>query len=312
MNYTREDLFDLLEKYEIQHGELPTRDAVRGTGFPESSFRTIFGGLSKAKFEYENHKKIKFSSMKSQTTLVIPDCHVGPHQDLIRFDKLNKLILSKRPDNIVFMGDFLTLESLSNWDLNKSGTMEGRRYQLDIECGNLALEKTLRNVKSVYCPNIVFIHGNHELRLSRYLDTKPELKEHLNLEKDLKFKEHGIDTVVDYKNYHNICGVNFTHAPMNAANQAVAGKYAMFRASEMTSASLVYGHSHRKESLNFYRHGANDIVQVLTCGAFFEHTDEYALGALNCYWRGVMILTHWKEGRFDSEEISIERLMEEY
>jgi hypothetical protein len=99
---------------------------------------------------------------------------------------------------------------------------------------------------------------------------------------------------------------------MNAANQALSGKFAIHRASEMTQHSLVFAHSHRKEYVNFYRHGSDDIVQVMMCGAFFEHTDSYAYGGLNAYWRGCMILDHWKSGRFDAEEFSLERLKELY
>jgi predicted phosphodiesterase len=316
LNYTKEDLFEIMEQYEEKYGCLPNRDEARGTGFPERPFVRIFGGLSKAKTEYHQRKLEKGNSMlgsdKIQTTLVIPDSHVGPDQDLSRFDKLNRLILEKKPDNIIFMGDFVTLESLSNWDLNKSGVMEGRRYQLDIECGRIALEKTLRDVKRTYNPNVIFLKGNHESRLDRYLETKAELKEHLNLDNDLKLKEFGIDEIIEFRDYYNIDGVDFTHAPMNAANQAVSGKYAIHRASEMTQNSLVFAHSHRKEYVNFYRHGSDDIVQVMMCGAFFEHTDSYAYGGLNAYWRGLVILKHWKCGRFDAEEICLERLMEEY
>lgn len=257
------------------------------------------------------------------TTLLVPDAHVSPDQDLSRFARAGQLIIERKPTRIILMGDFLTLESLSNWDLNRAGVMEGRRYQGDIAAGNMALdfmltplrllqERQRRLKEKVYRPRIVYLYGNHEDRLLRYLDTRAELKEHLNLEEDLNLMDHGITDIIPYRQGIEFDGVNFTHAPMNAANQAVSGRYAIHRAAEMTAQSLVFAHTHRRENVNFYRHGADNITQVLMCGAFFEHTDAYAYGGLNSYWRGLCILTHWSKGRFDVEDISLERLRSLY
>ena len=284
MKYTKETLFQILQDYETAHGYIPTQRDLRAKGIcSETPFYRVFGSYEKAKESYKAKDVYTYERVNkcNQTTLVVPDCHVGPNQDLSRFVSLNNLILNKQPTNIIFMGDFITLESLSNWDLNKAGIMEGRRYQEDINSGIKALKLCLKDVKETYNPNLIFIKGNHENRLDRYLDSKPELKQHLDLNKDLKLKEFGFDSIVEYKEYCDIMGTLFTHSPMNAANQCVSGKFAIHRAAEMTHTSLVFGHCHRKETVNFYRHGADDITQVLTCGAFFEHTDSYAYGGLN-------------------------------
>lgn len=347
MAYTKDDLIRILDLYEKTHGKLPTQNELRKEGVTEDPFKRIFGGFKAAKkywcenttkrkeftenlmfvnngklvddinldktiSKLENYWFAPATIKRNQTTLTIPDMHIAPNQDLSRCIVLNKLILDKKPDNIIFMGDFLTFESLSNWDLNKASIMEGKRYQLDIYSGKEALGLILNNVKSTYNPKIIFLKGNHSNRIDRYLETRPELKEHLNLEKDLKLKEFGIDVVVEYKEFYNIMGVNFTHILMNAANTAPSGKFALHRVSEMTNTSIVYAHSHRKESLNVFRHGMSDIIQILCCGAYFEHVDEYAKGGLNAYSIGVQILSHWKYGRFDVEEFSLERLRQLY
>ena len=302
-------LRDVLDGYIRYYNKFPTRRELRSLGINEAYIYKTFGSIKGLSDWYDVSTK---KTVKFPTTLVIPDAHVSPDQDLTRFKLLNKLILDKKPDNIIFMGDFITLESLSNWDLNKAGVMEGRRYYQDIACGKDALAYTLAGVKETYNPNVIFLMGNHEERLTRYVETKPELGEHLNIIKDLELYQLGINTVVQYRDYYSIEGVDFTHTPMNAANQPVAGKFAIHRASEMTNNSLVFGHTHRKECVNFYRHGADDIIQTTMCGAFFEHTDSYAYGGLNAYWRGCMILNHWKYGRYDIEELSLERMYQLY
>lgn len=258
-----------------------------------------------------------------RTSLVIPDAHVDPDQSLTRFEKLGQLIVDRKPDRIITMGDFVSLQSLSAWDLNKSGLMEQRRYYLDIEAGKTAIQLMLnplyelqdrqrKNKDKLYRPRLVFVYGNHEDRLNRYMETRPELKGHLDLTKDLCLNGSGFTDIVPYREYIYFDGVGFTHAPMNAANQPISGRYAIHRAAEIMNSSLVFAHLHRKEAVNFYRHGAANINQVFCAGAFFEHTDEYASGGLNCYHRSCHILNHWAEYRFDVEEFSLERLYQLY
>jgi len=310
-SYTKEQLLELLGQFEERHDKMPTRREMRAEfGVTEDPFMRVFGGWSAAKEEYLGKKSDKGWS----TSLVIPDAHVGPGQDLTRFEKAGQLMAERRPDRVITLGDWVSLESLSNWDLTKSGVMEGRRYKEDMEAGKEALRLLLEPSKKIagYRPEVVFIKGNHCSRLDRYLETKPELKEHLDLVKDLGLPELGVTSVVEYRENIEIEGVLFTHAPQNAANQPVTGKYAIHRAAEQTAKSVVYGHSHRRESVNYYRHGSDTITQISMLGAFFSHVDAYAYGGLNAYWRGLAILTHWAPGRYDVEEIALERLLQMY
>lgn len=258
-----------------------------------------------------------------KTTLVIPDAHVTPGQDLARFSSLGSLITERKPDNIVIMGDFVTLESLSAWDLGKAGKMEGKRYSEDCKSGMQAIDLMLsplrrlqaRQAKAkepIYKPRLVFILGNHEDRLERYLATKPELSAHLDIVKDLELEESGFTDIIKYRGFIELEGVLFTHAVMNAANTPISGKTALSHMSQAVSKSVVVGHLHRFESVNHYRHGADDIIQIVSAGCFFDGVEDYADGGLNAYWRGVLMLSHYKTGRFDIETISTDRLLELY
>lgn len=333
--YTREELLGLICRYERKNGFMPgLRDMRIEFGVYDEPWNRVFGSWENAKSAYRALWEDKVeeavyeeaptaANRKHKTTLVIPDAHVSPGQDLTRFKKLGQLIVDKQPDRIISLGDFLSLDSMSGWDLAKSGNMEGKRYSEDIQAGKDALQLMLQPLKnmqgqqryagaSVYTPRMVFIKGNHCDRVDRYLETRPELKEHMSVDKDLELNKFGFSDIVAYRESIEFDGVLFTHAPMNAANQPVSGKYAIHRAAEMTAKSLVFGHTHRQEVVNYYRHGSGELTQIVTGGALFEGTDSYAYGALNAYFRGLMLLTHYKEGRFDYEVISLERLNELY
>jgi predicted MPP superfamily phosphohydrolase len=247
----------------------------------------------------------KPAQVKKITTLVVPDAHVSPKQDISRFACLGKLANERKPDNIIFMGDFLNMDSLSSWDAGKEAS-HGKRYKEDIKSGYEALQLFLKQL--TYKPNLVFLSGNHDSqRIEKYIESHPMLRGHMDLQEDLRLKELGF-TYVPYKKFYEVEGTLFTHAIMSAANTPVSSKNIMPLISSLVAKSVVVGHHHRLESANFFRFHADDIQQVLISGIFSESTEKYAEDAANAYWRGCCILTHWKYGRFDTEQISIERL----
>jgi hypothetical protein len=133
----------------------------------------------------------------------------------------------------------------------------------------------------------------------------------MDLKEDLRLAEFGFE-YIPYKMMYESNGVLYTHAIMNAANTPVSGKNVMSTISNLTAKSIVVGHHHRFETMGYYRHGADDIQQVLLCGLFSEHTDNYAEGGANSYSRCICLLTHTGPGRFDVEQVSIERLKNNY
>ena len=131
--------------------------------------------------------------------LCVGDAHVTNDQDLSRFHVLSRFIIKYKPDTIVLMGDFLTLNCLSAWDRNKRAKMEGRRYHKEIEAGNRALDYTFedtavfnrerrRSRKKLYQPTVVYLEGNHEDRLTRYLDNDPTFAGHVSVQGDCSLR----------------------------------------------------------------------------------------------------------------------------
>jgi predicted phosphodiesterase len=262
--------------------------------------------------------------MMNKTVLVIPDGHVDDVHDLSRFAYLGNLIVERKPDMIVQLGDFVTVGSLSHFDMKKSRKMEGMRFSSEMQAGRTALdllfgpmnkynEKMKVQKRKKYEPEVIWCEGNHEFRVESYLDYHPHLVGQLELflPQNLNYGAYPITEIVPYREFITRDGISYTHAPINAACKPTTGKFALYRASEIFATSIVFGHLHRKEGLNLMRHGGG-ILQVFSAGCFFEHVDDYALGAQNIYWRGVQMLHVWDEGRFDIEEIGIARLKEEY
>ncbi len=275
------------------------------------TFKVTYGGV-----DIDTCKDIKLPIRKKtpkalETTLVVPDAHVDPGQNLDRFKALANFANIRKPNNIVFMGDFGNFDSLSKWDAGKEAS-HGKQYKEDIKACRLALNIFLSGLEEEYSPRIVFLGGNHdEARIEKYIESHPQLRGHMDIREDLCLDELGVE-FIHYKKFLEIQGTLFTHAVMTAANQPVSGKSLMTTISGLLAKSIVVAHHHKFETMSYYRHGAADVSQVLICGLFTEETPNYAEDAANSYCRCVCLLTHTDLGRFDIEQISLKRLKAQY
>lgn len=253
--------------------------------------------------------------------LVVGDCHVSDDQDLSRFDVLSKFIVDKRPSHIVFIGDFMTLNCLSAWDMNKRKKMENRRYMKEIEAGNEALDRAFKDLNKlqakqkkqkskVYNPVIYFLEGNHEDRLTRYLDSDPTFEGFVGVEKDLGLEQRGIKWI-DYRDYVYIGGIGFTHIPFGKAKE-ISGIDITRKAQMVMVDSCVFGHTHEQHMSNVHKQGMEHLQQTYNCGCFFEEHEDYVKGRMTNYWKGVTLLHNWQESRFDVESYALSRLEDMY
>ena len=261
----------------------------------------------------------------SKSTLVIGDTHVEANDNLDRFDVLGNFIVDKQPDHIVQIGDFLSLDSLSAWDLNKRAKMEGRRFSEELKNGKRAVFKMMeplrqlraeqkKKKKKLYSPRMIAILGNHEDRWYRYLDTHPELIDVVDIYKSIGFNHFGWEQVA-YRDYAYIEGIAFTHIPMNGTNQPISGMSMMTTASRTHTNPVVFGHTHRFAIATDTRHG-EDSTQILSVnvGCYFEDVPEYAKGSIASkdWWRGLIVLDHYDKNKIDVHTYSMESLKRRY
>lgn len=204
------------------------------------------------------------------------------------------------------------MDCLSEWDKNKRKKMENRRYELEISAGNNALDMLLRDYKLMDPkPKLVYVKGNHENRLDRYLDYDPTFEGHVSIEKDLYLKERGF-TVVEYKDNYNVNGVSFTHIPITGIGKPIGNPNVARKALQLYHNSVVFGHTHTLDHGAEHRQNAPHLNQALCVGCFFEHVDDYAVGSKTDYWRGLVTVNMAGPNRFDIETISLSKLLKDY
>lgn len=163
--------------------------------------------------------------------LFIPDCHI-PYEDRKAWALMLKAARRLRPDTIVVLGDFLDFYSVSAHD------KDPRRVRLldeEIRCGN----ERLSELDALGATRKVFIKGNHEWRLERYLMTRaPELFNLVRMRDLLKLDERGWECV-EYREHARIGRLYATHDAGKAGDRAHAQALADFQS------NVVIGHTHR-------------------------------------------------------------------
>lgn len=169
--------------------------------------------------------------MKLERILVIPDTHV-PYHDKKAVELLYKVAKDFKPHTIVILGDFADFYSVSahSKDPNRSNKLEH-----EVE----AVNKELDRLDSLKAKRKVFIAGNHENRLERYLaDKASELFNVVSIPELFKLRRRGWE-YISYKMDAKVGQINFTH------DVGTSGKNAVYAALNTYQHNIVTGHTHR-------------------------------------------------------------------
>jgi hypothetical protein len=168
---------------------------------------------------------------KLEKILIFTDAH-HPYVDRDVWNLTLKVGKEFKPDHTVIIGDFADFYSVSSHSKMPSRSL---KLKEEIETTKEALDQVIE----LGAKNNVFIAGNHEDRLLRYLqDSAPELFDFISIPKILELEEKGFEYVA-YKDSYKLGKMNFTH------DTGTAGKYAHYKALDTFNHNIIIGHTHR-------------------------------------------------------------------
>lgn len=199
------------------------------------------------------------------------------------------------------------MPSLSNWDRYKLDA-EGRRYVDDIEAGNRGMDAFLAPIKKQkgYNPRLIFTMGNHEWRIERFVSENPWLFEKMGYH-DLNLEDWEI---YDFLHPVSVDGVLYSHYFINPRTGKPRGGTVQNRL-KWIQKSFTQGHTQEFDYCNMLlpdrrkNHG-------LVAGAFYRHNEKYHTPQGDGHWRGCIYKHGVKEGDYDLECWSLNRIMRVY
>lgn len=177
------------------------------------------------------------SAWNIQKTVLLPDIH-HPYYDKRTMDAVNEFIFDYDPDELVYMGDQLSLDCISYWNKNKPLLKEGQRLIKDYHNFDNEILKVHENITRQDIRR-TFIIGNHEERITTYVEENPELQGFLDVETNLNLYERGYK-VVPFGKVHKVGKLYVMH-----------GRYwNMYHAKktvDVFEGNVVYAHVHNPQ-----------------------------------------------------------------
>jgi hypothetical protein len=219
-------------------------------------------------------------------------------------------VLEYKPTNIIVMGDWWDMPSLSSHEKPGSKQMEGLRYEDDIDAGNEAFEMLVAPMRKVrWKPKRMdFLFGNHENRVDRAINSDPKYDGAVSRKHMLTpgFNRHEflepvwMDGVV----YAHYFAATHSGRPLGGSIDSMLNRI---------GDSFVQGHvqgmkyGNRMYPTNKIRHG-------LVAGSFYQHDEHYrgAQGRTNGHWNGVVVLNDVRDGNYEIMPLSIDYLLRRF
>lgn len=213
---------------------LTNKEIAKVVGCSEKTVLKYAGSYTsrtKAKTDFDD------SAWEIQKTVLLPDIHY-PHYDERVMEVVNEFIFDYDPDELVYMGDQISLDCISGWNRRKPLLKEGQRLIKDYQGLNKNVLKVHENITRADIRR-TFIMGNHEERINAYIEEHPELEELIDLAQYLQLYERGYK-VVPFNGIHKVGKLYVMH-----------GRYwNMYHAKktvEEFQGNVVYAHVHNPQ-----------------------------------------------------------------
>jgi hypothetical protein len=255
--------------------------------------------------------------MPKKKIIVIPDVQVKPNQDYTFLKYVGQYIADKKPDDIVCIGDFADMPSLSIYDVGTK-PYEGRTYADDVEATKEAMAMLLapireeqarlkRNKEKQWKPRMVLTLGNHENRINRAINTDRKLEKLIST-KDLGFEKAGWE-VHTFLEVVVIEGIAFSHyftsgvkgLPISSA-QLLLNKQHM---------SCFAGHQQGRQIAYGKRADGKQMTAIIS-GSCYLSEEDYLGPQGNSHFRGFWVLHNVTDGSFDEMPVPLSYVIEKY
>lgn len=255
-------------------------------------------------------QEVNGSSSKIRV-VCIGDAHDSPAiPDKSRFERIGKYIKEQKPDVVIQIGDFATLDSLNTHVPNETYAGKAKpTFIADMVSFNQALDAMQLDGVERHCTL-----GNHERRLFAFEDRAPEAYGMMQHELQSIFERHGW-TYSPYGMIHYLGGVGFAHCALNRLGKSVGGKNAENTVANELVHDLVFGHSHIERTTRYSKIGPSNYVISCNVGCALPdgHVEDYAEHAMSGGWSwGIMELTIQRGHIQDRSWVPMTRLEELY
>lgn len=241
------------------------------------------------------------------------DTQICAGDDLRYIEHIARYFADKRPDVVVQLGDWADMVSLSSYDSKAKKAVDRRSVRLDFEAANEAWHRVEAIWKTEgYNPRKVYVLGNHENRIDRFVADNPEFAGDVSVDrfvaKDLGWEVYPfLDVVV-------IDGVAYSHyfprGPSGRVTQTKNGAPNAITMVKREMRSCTAGHMQGLDTA-IYQTSERTLRGVIL-GSSYPKSENYLSQQGNRHWRGVLLKHSVRDGNYDLVEIPLDYLEAKY
>lgn len=199
------------------------------------------------------------------TVLAIGDHHDAPGVDKVRATWIGRFAAEKRPDCIVSIGDWASLDSLSSHEMPGSAKHAAMTsFAQDLESLEDSLEAFHRDLPVGSIPTFITL-GNHEDRAWRAANQDPKRCGDIPVRLEQAFAQFRWNTV-EYGQHLTLAGCDFVHSGRSIMGKDFGGEHVERTIANKALRSTVVGHTHRRGMFNAPKIGSNQQISVLNLG----------------------------------------------
>jgi len=220
--------------------------------------------------------------------VVIGDLHMKPGMDFEHMRWIGRYVSEAKPDNVVQIGDAFDMSSCEFHSPPGSASQLHRpSFSEDIASGEEAFDTYHSEIGIGEIPHDVTL-GNHEFRVWRLEELAPNLAGTLTLQLEQFFYRYRW-RVTPYRQWLFMEGVGFTHVPMSIMQKPIGGRYPENTIGNQATHSIIFGHTHRNNSVTVPKIGINNSITITNVGSAMPHgyIPPYANGATTGYTYGI-------------------------
>lgn len=197
--------------------------------------------------------------------LAIGDHHDKPGRDKDRAIWIGRHAAETKPDAIVSIGDWASLDSLSVHEAPGSQA-DGDRpsFHQELDSLDASLSAFHRHLPVGQIP-IFHTHGNHEHRAWRSANRQPKQCGDMPIRLDGVFARYRWHTL-PFGEFLDMYGVDFVHCPLNVMGREMGGMNVERNIGNNSLRSTVFGHTHRGNLMNVTKIGQHRRITVVNLG----------------------------------------------
>ena len=221
-----------------------------------------------------------------------------PFEDKRSLQAVEQYMADHSWDYYINLGDHLDYFSISRFNEEKPGLIEGRTIIEECKEGEKVLARHVQIIKKKNPKaELYLLEGNHEYRATDFALRSPQLRGIIEPEQVLKLEEKGIKYVKSWRNKNNVIRIGkamFVHG--SAVNQHHAKKMV-----ESYEDNIFYGHLHDVNSFNktSIGTGKTKVGQSLGCLCRYPEELDYTKGAPTNWQQAVTTFFFFPDGNFN-------------